>query len=549
MSSATRPTVELANPLELGSATASLPQPCILVIFGAAGDLSWRKLLPATYNLNIDGVLPSSFAVVGFGLSADGQRHQDPDAYIRERARDGIERFSRQPLDEDHWADFSRALFFVEGSFNESRAYDLLKSKLEAIDQQFGVPGSRVYYLSIPPSLVPMCVDHLRDSKLVSDPEQRTAFTRVIVEKPIGQDLDSAREIINAVAKSFAEAQTYRIDHYLGKETVQNALVLRFANSIFEPLWNTKYIDHVQFTVSEAEGLAQYDHSTGRITDSRGGYYEGVGALRDMVQNHILQTLCLVAMEPPYSLEADMVRDAKIGVLRCLRPMTEAKVPDMVVRGQYIAGDEHGHPVQGYQTEIETYYRDFAQKEIPPESNPSTTETFVAMKLYIDNWRWAGVPFYIRTGKRLPKRASEVAIQFKEVPHVLFNANPNVPLEPTVLTIRVQPEEGLSMRIASKLPGPKVRIYPVKMEFNYSSAFGSTSPEAYERLILDVMAGDATLFMRRDAVEAAWEFVMPILNNWERQRQFRLPEYQCGTWGPREADQLIEHDGRRWRTL
>ncbi len=540
------------NPLLAAAASAGpTPQPCILVIFGAAGDLAWRKLMPAVYNLNMDGALPSSFATVGFGLSADGQRHPNSDDYIRARAKDGIQRFSRQALDDDHWNDFSRALFFVEGSFNDSAAYQQLKLRLEQIDAQFGIPASRVYYLSIGPGLVPMCVDHLRDAGLISHPDEKTAFSRVIVEKPIGRDLESARKIIGAVAGAFDEKQTYRIDHYLGKETVQNTMVLRFANSIFEPLWNQKYIDHVQFTVAEAEGLSQYDHKTGKIIDSRVGYYEGVGALRDMLQNHILQTLCLVAMEPPTSLAADEVRNAKIGVLNSLRPMTVESVPDLVVRGQYIAGDEHGHAVQSYQTEAETYFKDFAHKPLPDDANPSKTETFVSMKLFVDNWRWSGVPFYLRTGKRLPKRASEVAIQFRDVPQVLFNANPTTPIEPTVLTIRVQPEEGLSLRISSKLPGTKVRIYPVKMEFNYASSFGGTSPEAYERLILDVLAGDATLFMRRDAVERAWEFVMPILDSWDQANQQRspLPEYQCGTWGPKEADQLVNRDGRAWRTL
>ena len=540
---------QLQHGFDLGIGQSMAPQPCVLVIFGAAGDLSWRKLLPAVYNLNVDGVLPSSFAVVGFGLSADGHSHPDGDSYIRERARDGIERFSRQEIDQEHWDDFARALFFVEGSFNDGRAYELLKSKLDSVDQQFGIPASRVYYLSIPPGLVPMCVDHLREAGMIADPGEETGFSRVIVEKPIGHDLQSAREIIGAVARSFDERQTYRIDHYLGKETVQNTMVLRFANSIFEPLWNQKYIDHVQFTVAESEGLSQYNHETGAIADSRVGYYEGVGALRDMLQNHMLQTLCLVAMEPPYTLEADKVRDAKTGVLSCLRPMSRDDIERMVVRGQYIAGDEHGHPVRGYQDEVENFYKNFKHSEIPPESNPSATETYVAMKLFVDNWRWAGVPFYLRTGKRLPKRASEVAIQFRTVPSVLFNADPELPIEPTLLTIRIQPEEGLSMRIASKLPGPKVRIYPVKMEFNYSSAFGGTSPEAYERLLLDVMAGDATLFMRRDAVEAAWQFVMPILEHWDRTKNVRLPEYQAGTWGPREADDLIQADGREWRNL
>jgi glucose-6-phosphate 1-dehydrogenase len=532
-----------------------LPQPNILVIFGGDGDLSWRKLLPALYNLNVDGALPSHFAVVCFGLPSRKEGEGgDPDEYIRERGRDGISRFSRQPLDEAHWADFARSLFFVPGSFGDTRAYAQLKAKLEALDQQFGIPGSRVFYLSIPPGLVETCVEHLKSAGLVNDPAEEHAFTRTIVEKPIGRDLKSAREVVQAVGQAFAESQTYRIDHYLGKETVQNLLVLRFANSIFEPLWNQKYIDHVQITVAEEEGLAQWDHTTGEMTASRVGYYEGVGALRDMLQNHMLQVLCVAAMEPPYSLDPDVVRDAKVGVLHCLRPLTPADVKVNVVRGQYIEGDEHGHRVPGYRHEVRKYFEQLSRKTnppkpLPPESVNSTTETFVAMRLFVDNWRWAGVPFYLRTGKRLPKRASEVAIQFRDVPQVLFNAHPNVPLEPTVLTLRVQPEEGLSMRIASKLPGPKVRIYPVKMEFNYSSSFGGTSPEAYERLMLDVMAGDATLFMRRDAVEAAWQFVMPILEQWEHERVLNLPEYQCGTWGPIEADRLIEADGRQWRTL
>jgi glucose-6-phosphate 1-dehydrogenase len=329
---------------------------------------------------------------------------------------------------------------------------------------------------------------------------------------------------------------------------VQNLMVLRFANSIFEPLWHGKYVDHVQITVAEEEGMAQYDPTTGAMTASRAGYYEGIGALRDMVQNHMLQVLCLAAMEPPWSLAPDVVRDAKSGVLHCLRPLAPQEVDKNVVRGQYIEGDYHGQRVAGYRKEVRETFA-FMNRPLPSESVNSTTETFVALKLFVDNWRWAGVPFYLRTGKRLPKRGSEVAIQFKDVPQVLFNNNPEVPLEPTVLAVHMQPEEGLSLRIASKLPGPKVRIYPVKLEFNYSSSFGGTSPEAYERLILDVMAGDATLFMRKDAVEAAWAWVMPILDRWAQVRARDLPEYQCGTWGPVEADRIIEADGRHWRTL
>jgi glucose-6-phosphate 1-dehydrogenase len=539
------------NPLTAGAAQTLLPQPCILVIFGAAGDLSWRKLLPAVYNLNVDGVLPSNFAVVGFGMPAPSDMDAakaNPDEYLRQRARQGIEKFSRQPLEESHWNDLARSIFFVVGSFNDARAYEQLKARLEAVDQQFSTGGSRVYYLSIPPQFVSMCVEHLKTAGMVCDANEPTPFSRVIVEKPIGHDLESARQVNATLAQSFAENQIYRIDHYLGKETVQNLLVLRFANSIFEPLWNQKYIDHVQITVAEEDGLTQYDPKTGEPTASRIGYYEGVGALRDMVQNHMLQVLCLVAMEPPWSLEADVVRDAKIGVLNCLRSPTLAEVQKSVVRAQYIDGDEEGRPVPNFRHEVREFFR-HQNKPLPPESVNSTTETFVAMRVFIDNWRWAGVPFYLRTGKRLPKRASEVAIQFKDVPQVLFNAHPDVPLEPTVLTLRVQPEEGLSMRIASKLPGAKVRIYPVKMEFNYSSSFGGSTPEAYERLLLDVMAGDATLFMRRDAVEAAWHFVMPILESWQQSRVRTLPEYQAGTWGPLEADRLIESDGRQWRTL
>jgi len=523
------------------------PQPCQLVIFGAPGDLAWRKLLPAVYNLNIDGLLPSHFAVMGFGLPAEGAVSGNPDEFLRERARTGIQRFSRQPLNDAHWADFARALFFVPGSFNDPAAYERLKARLTEIDHQFGIPGARVYYLAVPPQLVGMCVAHLKSAGMISDPEQMQSFSRVIIEKPIGRDLDSARQVINTVAQSFAESQTYRIDHYLGKETVQNLLVLRFANSIFEPLWNGKYVDHVQITVSEEEGVVQYDEA-GNVLGSRVGYYEGVGALRDMVQNHMLQVLCLVAMEPPWSLMPDIVRDAKSGVLHALRPLSPADIEKNVVRGQYIEGDVYGKRVPGYRKEVRDWFASM-NKPLPPGSMNSTTETFVAMKLFIDNWRWSGVPFYLRTGKRLPKRASEVAIQFKDVPQVLFNQHPEVPLEPTVLSLRVQPEEGMALRLASKLPGSRLRIYPVQMEFNYSANLGGTPPEAYERLILDVMAGDATLFLRKDAVEAAWQFVMPILDQWAASRVRDLPEYQCGTWGPAEADRIMAADGRQWRTL
>lgn len=537
------------NPLMAGTPQSLQPQPCSLVIFGGAGDLSWRKLLPAVYCLNVDGVLPSNFAVVGVGLNPEGKIEGDPDEFFRNRARDGITRFARHALDEAHWSDFARGLFFVEGSFGDAHVYEQLKARLDSVDQQFGIPGGRVFYLAVPPSLVPVCVKELKAAGLVADQGDASRFTRVIVEKPIGHDLESARQVNEAVAVAFAEEQTYRIDHYLGKETVQNLLVLRFSNSIFEPLWNAKYIDHVQITVAEQEGVSQFDLATGAMTASRVGYYEHIGAVRDMLQNHMLQVLCMTAMEPPYSLDPEVIRDVKAAVLHGLRPLTPDDIKTRVVRAQYIDGDDQGHPVPGYRSEVRRFYEEILKKPVPADSLNSTTETFVAMRLFIDNWRWAGVPFYLRTGKRLPKRASEVAIQFKDVPQVLYNSNPEVPIEPNVLSIRIQPEEGLSMRLASKLPGPKVRIYPVKMDFNYASSFGDTSPEAYERLILDVMAGDTTLFMRRDAVEAAWSFVMPMLDAWEASRERYLPEYRAGTWGPLEADRLIEADGRQWRTL
>ena len=346
----------------------------------------------------------------------------------------------------------------------------------------------------------------------------------MIVEKPIGRDLESAKQINDAIAAVFDERQIYRIDHYLGKETVQNLLVLRFANSFFEPMFNARYVDHVQITVAEAEGVG-----------TRGGYYDQAGALRDIVQNHMLQVLALVAMEPPRSLDADVVRDEKLEVLQSLRPIDAADVARSVVRAQYAAGLVLGKPVAAYVEE-------------PNVARDSRTETYVALQIWIDNWRWAGVPFYLRTGKRLPKRASEVSVQLKEVPPILFNRDPSRRLEPNVLAVRLQPDEGFSLGISSKPPGSRYRIAPVKMDFHYSSTFGESPPDAYERLLLDVMAGDPTLFMRRDGVEASWQWITPILEGWSRDSA-PLPTYPAGTWGPAEADRPIEAGGRRWRAL
>ncbi len=506
------------NMLTAGITETLYPQPCTLVIFGGSGDLAHRKLLPAIYNLALDGILPTNFAVVGFSMD------EYDDASFRNRAKDGIEKFSRRPMVPVHWPDYERSLFYVKGSFKDAEAYQRLKAKLEEIEPPLGIPGNRVFYLSIPPSLIDLCVTQLQAAGLVRPPAE-PPFSRIIVEKPIGRDLESAREVNNTVSKAFDESQIFRIDHYLGKETVQNVMVMRFANKIFEPLWNNRYVDHVQITVAEEEGVG-----------TRSRYYEEAGALRDMVQNHMLQLLATIAMEPPWANTADVVRDFKLAVLNCLRPIGEREVDKFVVRAQYGPGFEHGTDVPGYRRE------DGVKAE-------STTETYVALKLFVDNWRWSGVPFYLRTGKRLPKRASEIAIIFKEVPEVLFNVNPQAPVEENVLALRIQPDEGLSLRICAKLPGPKVKIYPVKMDFRYGTTFGEQSPEAYERLLLDVMAGDATLFMRRDAVEASWKFVTNILNHWQHSGTRWLPEYPAGTWGPLESDKLIQADDRKWRTL
>jgi glucose-6-phosphate 1-dehydrogenase len=509
-------------PLAPGETQPVSAEPASIVIFGGAGDLAHRKLLPALYNLHVDGLLPPRTAIVGVG------RKTMSDDQYRDFAKDGISQFSRRPLDGHAWDVFAPNLFFVTASIDEDASLAQLGSRLDVIEHERGLPGHRLYYLAIPPTLFVPTVKQLSRARFVAkapagaDRAEGGAWARIVVEKPIGRDLDSARGINDAIAEVFDEHQIYRIDHYLGKETVQNILVLRFANGIFEPLFNQKYVDHVQITVAESEGVG-----------SRAGYYEQAGALRDMVQNHLLQLLTLVAMEPPHSLDADVVRDEKIDVTQSLRPITGADVDRLVVRAQYAAGFDMGRPVAGY-------------REEPGVDRASRTETFVALQLWIDNWRWAGVPFFLRTGKRLPKRASEISVHLKEVPPILFNARKRK-LDPNVLSIRIQPDEGFALGISSKIPGTRLRIYPVQMDFHYGTAFGGTSPEAYERLLLDVMAGDQTLFMRRDMVEAAWQWVMPILERWGERSGEPLPAYPAGDWGPREADRLIEATGRRWR--
>lgn len=502
-----KPTEEALAPVE----------PCTLVIFGGSGDLARRRLIPALYNLLLDGLLPANFAVLGLG------RKQMSDEEFRATVREGVLAHSRQSLMEDRWSDFANHLFYLAGENDDPKTYAALKARAEEIERTMGLPGNRIFYLSIPPSSFASVCEGLDQSGLAV----RTAqpYARIIVEKPVGRDLASAQQINAVTGRVFDESQIFRIDHYLGKETVQNLMVVRFANSIFEPIWNHKYIDHVQITVSEAEGVG-----------TRAAYYEEAGALRDMVQNHLLQLLCLVAMEPPYSLDPDVVRNAKMEVLRCLRPIAGKDVESYTVRAQYAGGTDHDQPVPGYRRE----------NGVKPDS---TTETYVALKCFLENWRWSGVPFYLRTGKAMPRRASEVAVQFKDIPQILFNANAQQPQPPNVLALRIQPEEGLSLRIVSRVPGTRAQTHPVEMDFQYSDVFGRPSPEAYERLLLDVMAGDASRFMRRDAVEASWAWITRILEGWQEQCSRWLPEYPAGTWGPVEADRLIQEDGRTWRTL
>jgi glucose-6-phosphate 1-dehydrogenase len=492
------------------------PAPVTLVIFGGGGDLAHRKLLPALFNLYLDGLLPERFAVVGSGRTA-----MTDEAY-REFAHDGVTQFSRRPVDDAKWTEFAKALVFVAADLDGEQSFASLGSRLDIVEHERGLPGNRIYYLAVPPPLFVPTVQQLDRARFVGPPTA-AQFARLIVEKPIGHNLTSAMAVNDAIAAVFDERQIFRIDHYLGKETVQNMLVLRFANSFFEPHFNSRHIDHVQITVAESEGVG-----------TRAGYYEEAGALRDMVQNHLLQLLALVAMEPPRSLDADVVRDEKLEVIQSLRPIAGEDVDRWVVRGQYAAGTSGGKPVAGYHQE----------KGVKPASR---TETFVALQVFVDNWRWAGVPFFLRTGKRLPGRASEVSVVLKAVPPILFNAKRSQPLESNVLTIRIQPDEGFALRIESKRPDARVAIEPVDMDFDYSDHFGTDSPEAYERLLLDVMMGDATLFMRRDQVEASWQWITPILDRWAGCPEVSPEPYGAGTWGPDKAEQLMVSTGRHWR--
>ena len=492
-----------------------MPDPCTLVIFGATGDLTHRKLIPALYNLAADGALPPAISVVGFA------RRDKTDEVFRTELEEAARKFSRQNLNDELWNSFASCVSYHRSEFDHFEGYQDLARKLDELDAARGTCGNRLFYLAASPDQFEVILENLRKSGL--NKAREGSWARVIVEKPFGTDLPSARGLNDLVQNAFEESQTYRIDHYLGKETAQNIMVLRFANSIFEAMWNSRYIDHVQITASEPLGV-----------EGRAGYYDKSGALRDMVQNHLLQLLCLTAMEPPAGLDADSIRDEKVKVLRSLRPLTGEDVFKHVIRGQYSAGAINGKRVAAYRDEL----------NVNPES---TTETYVALEVNVDNWRWAGVPFFIRVGKRLPKSGTEIAIHFKSVPPVLFKAT-GESIDYNVLVIRIQPDEGISLRMNAKMPGSSLRIEPVKMDFHYGTSFGKATPEAYERLLLDAMSGDPTLFARRDEVEEAWKFVDAIHAAWAT-RSDDLAFYSSGSWGPGEADELINRHASTWRRL
>jgi glucose-6-phosphate 1-dehydrogenase len=501
------------NPLRAGLSSDQITNPCSVVFFGASGDLFKRMLLPAIYSMRLRGTLPTDFALVGFA------RTQYSDEGFREYCRRQLELF--MPADQQPqgtlWDDFSRRISYVTADFNDTRHFLALKERLAQNDEQFATAGNHLFYLATPPPVFPEIIKHLKNAGLE---KSATGWTRVVVEKPFGTDLASARALQKAIEAVFDEHQIYRIDHYLGKEPVQDIIALRFANTIFEPIWNRNYIQNVQITSAESIGV-----------EERGGYYDHAGALRDMIQNHVINLLALVAMEAPISSGADDIRNEKYKVLSAIEPGTHAEVWSMSARGQYAAGTIDGHPVKGYRQE----------DDVAPDSN---TETYAAVKLYVENWRWAGVPFYLRSGKRLPRKVSEIAVTFKPIPHRFYGESTDR-IEPNVLVIKIEPDEGISMRFEAKVPGPKDHVRSVYMDFSYGSGFGVQSPPAYERLIGDAIVGDQTLFTRWDAVERAWEIVTPILEVWQNTKDFSFPNYAAGSQGPESANALFPD----WRHL
>lgn len=490
----------------------------ILVIFGASGDLTARKLIPALYNLALDSLLPADFHLIGFG------RKPVADAEFRQQARAAIGEFSRRPLDAEVWGDLDGSTHYHAGAYDEPEAYRSLAERIRQIEQQCGREMQLVFYISTPPTVFAPIIENLGACGLATHLVKGRPGAKVIIEKPFGRDLPSARDLNAVIARNFHESQVYRIDHYLGKETVQNLLVTRFANAIFEPIWNREFVDCVQITVAESVGVG-----------SRGGYYDESGALRDMIQNHTMQLLSLIAMEPPVSLDPESIRDEKVKVLKAVQPLQLDDGPGCdVVRARYAEGLMSGKRVAGY----------LSESGIPADS---TTETYAALRLHINNWRWKGVPFYMRSGKRMPRRVSEIAIQFKQPPGILFSGDRKYDVAQNTLVIQVQPDEGMTLLTNSKIPGLETRTQPVKMHFRYATTFGSNTPEAYERLILDAMVGDNTLFIRGDETEASWRLITPVLNHWEQSGERGMAEYAAGSWGPLAAERLLWAKGHEWR--
>ncbi|HUQ33826.1 MAG TPA: glucose-6-phosphate dehydrogenase [Pyrinomonadaceae bacterium] len=504
------------NPLRAGIRLERTAEPCIVVIFGASGDLTKRKLVPALYRLVQERLLPAEFAIVGLA------RTEMSTDEFRARMKEAVVEFSEDKrVDEEVWDSFAQGLHYLTADINTPADYDKLSQLLAQVDKERGTQGNRLFYLSVAPKFYAEAVKQLGEHNLAKPADK--GWVRVIVEKPFGTDLESARTLNRELLQHLDEQQIYRIDHYLGKETVQNLLVFRFANGIFEPLWNRQYIDHVQLTNAEMVGV-----------EGRGGYYETAGVVRDMIQNHVFQVLSLVAMEPPVNLGSEAVRDEKIKAMEAARAFTPERVRKECVRGQYGPGSIAGQPVPGYRQEV----------DVAPDS---TTETFSMLTMYFDNWRWAGVPFYVRSGKRLPKRVTEIAIHFKAAPLPLFGEAMEQ-MTPNQLIIRIQPDEGITLRFAAKVPGQVTNIRDVNMDFRYGASFGVQLAEAYERLLLDCILGDSTLYARKDMTERGWEIVMPILDEWAVTKdRVDFPNYEAGTWGPKEADDLIEKAGRRWR--